>query len=90
MKRVLKRIGNYILHGVPNLKIEVVQKTSQEMFESKKILITGGGRGLGFYIAKKCIAEGAEVIITGKNEETLKKMYEVQVQFEDSDYLLNQ
>ena len=73
MKRVLKRIGNYILHGVPNLKIEVVQKTSQEMFESKKILITGGGRGLGFYIAKKCIAEGAEVIITGKNEETLKK-----------------
>lgn len=29
--------------------------------------------GLGFYIAKKCIEEGAKVLITGRNEETLKK-----------------
>ena len=35
-------------------------------------VITGGGRGLGYYMAKKCINEGANVIISGRNEDTLK------------------
>lgn len=40
----------------------------------KKIIVTGGGRGLGLAMTKKFIAEGAEVLITGRNEETLKKV----------------
>ncbi len=32
--------------------------------------------GLGYYIAKKLHQEGATVIITGRNEENLKKAYE--------------
>lgn len=72
MKKALRRITNYIIHGIPETKIEVVQKTPSQVFVDKKILITGGGRGLGFYIAKKCVSEGAKVIITGRKEEELK------------------
>jgi NAD(P)-dependent dehydrogenase (short-subunit alcohol dehydrogenase family) len=39
--------------------------------EGKKALITGGNSGIGFATAKRFIAEGAEVAITGRNQETL-------------------
>ncbi|MCO5240905.1 MAG: SDR family oxidoreductase [Chitinophagaceae bacterium] len=38
----------------------------------KKALITGGGKGLGFAIAGIMVQQGAEVIITGRNEQQLK------------------
>lgn len=38
----------------------------------KKIIITGGSRGIGKAMANKFVAEGADVLITGRNEETLK------------------
>lgn len=40
---------------------------------NKKIVITGGSRGLGYYMAKKFVSEGADVLIAGRNEETLRK-----------------
>ena len=33
-----------------------------------KVLITGGSNGLGFETAKKLLAEGHEVIITGRSQ----------------------
>ena len=36
-------------------------------------MITGGGRGLGFAMAKKFVTEGAQVLIAGRNEQTLKQ-----------------
>lgn len=42
----------------------------------KKIIITGGGRGLGYAMAKKFVSEGAQVLITGRKEETLKRVSE--------------
>jgi len=39
--------------------------------EGKTALITGGGKGIGFAIAQHLIQAGAEVIITGRNEQTL-------------------
>lgn len=41
--------------------------------QNKKTLITGGGSGIGFSIAKAFSAGGAEVILVGRNEEKLKK-----------------
>ena len=37
----------------------------------KKALITGGNSGIGFETAKLFVREGAEVIITGRNQQTL-------------------
>lgn len=75
IKLYLKRAIKYIIkeHKVSVVKPEIVQKTPKEMLENKNILITGGGSGLGYYIAKKISTEGAKVIITGRNEEKLKK-----------------
>lgn len=38
----------------------------------KKIIITGGSKGIGEAMAHKFVAEGADVLITGRNEETLR------------------
>lgn len=42
-----------------------------ELLKDKRAIITGGGRGIGFAIARKYCEEGAKVIITGRNEEKL-------------------
>ncbi|SEB07243.1 SDR family NAD(P)-dependent oxidoreductase [Pedobacter hartonius] len=41
--------------------------------QNKKVLITGGGSGIGFGIAKVFSAAGAHVILVGRTEERLKK-----------------
>ena len=55
------------------VKVNVTTTEPNKALINRNILITGGGRGLGFYVAKRCIQEGANVIITGRNEDTLKK-----------------
>lgn len=44
-----------------------------QLLNGKKVIITGGGKGIGLSIAKKFLAAGASVLITGRNEETLRK-----------------
>lgn len=40
--------------------------------ENKKVLITGGGSGIGLSFAKAFTSGGAQVILVGRNEEKLK------------------
>ncbi|SBV95763.1 SDR family NAD(P)-dependent oxidoreductase [uncultured Dysgonomonas sp.] len=47
-----------------------------EVLKGKNILITGGSSGIGFCIAKKCVQEGATVVITGRDENKLKQAKE--------------
>lgn len=78
IKKYLKRVFTYIIKGVPNINVDVNigQISPNNILKDQQILITGGGRGLGFEMAKKCINSGAKVIILGRNETTLQKASE--------------
>ncbi|MCB1069065.1 MAG: SDR family oxidoreductase [Kiritimatiellae bacterium] len=41
------------------------------VLKQKRVLITGGSRGIGLAIARKCLSEGAHVLITGRSEDSL-------------------
>lgn len=79
LKTYIKRGLKYIKYGAQNetpstqyITANIVVSSPDNRLKGKRILITGGGRGLGFAFAKRCVEEGACVIITGRNENTLK------------------
>ncbi len=76
LKQYLKRGIAYIMNGVPeyHTTVEIKTSTPSELLKDRNILITGGSRGLGYYFAKKSVEEGANVIITGRNETRLKEI----------------
>lgn len=64
---------SFLLHGEtkPTIaKISYLQPNNR--LAGKKIIITGGGRGLGFSMAKTFVNEGADVLIAGRSEKTLR------------------
>lgn len=75
MKEYIKRVLNYIFRGIPtnHVQVNVSQIQYGGILKGRKILITGGNSGIGLAIAKKCIAEGAEILIIGRNEQKLKE-----------------
>lgn len=74
-KSKLKRIARFIFLGIPqyNIHVDVKPNISGKQLLNKNIIITGGSRGIGFAIAERCIAEGANVLICGKSEANLLK-----------------
>lgn len=46
------------------------------MLNGKTIIVTGGSNGMGKYMAKKFVSEGANVVITGRDLEKLDKAKE--------------
>src|ERR1700761_2535548 len=47
--------------------------TDLRRMEDQVVLVTGGNRGIGLAIAHSLAREGASVIITGRDEETLRR-----------------
>lgn len=78
IKQYLKRGARFILKGVPvkNIRAEITYSQPDARLKGKKIIITGGGRGLGAAMAEKFVKEGAEVLISGRNEDVLKQTAE--------------
>lgn len=76
LKSYIKRGISYILHGTPSIHVNanISYLTPNRRLEGKKIIVTGGGRGLGKAMAQKFISEGAEVLISGRSESTLKEV----------------
>jgi NAD(P)-dependent dehydrogenase (short-subunit alcohol dehydrogenase family) len=56
--------------GVSDLAIDVKALFS---VAGKKVLITGGSRGLGFFMACALVQEGAHVVIVGRKQEPLRE-----------------
>lgn len=75
----IKRTALYVLRGIPtvNTKVLVREMSPTNLFVGRNILVTGGSSGIGFFIAKKCLTEGAKVCITGRNAEKLLKAKEL-------------
>lgn len=75
LKQYVKRGIQYIIRGVPvkEIKADISYLNPNNVLYGKKIIITGGGSGIGIAMAKKFISEGAEVLIAGRNEDTLKE-----------------
>lgn len=66
-------IASVLLHGEPQpVMANISYLAPDERLKGKKIIITGGGRGLGFSMAKRFVSEGADVLIAGRNVDTLK------------------
>ena len=78
LKNYIKRGIEYIIHGTPiKQTIADIHYTERgNILSGKKIIITGGGRGLGLSMAEKFISEGAKVLIAGRNQEVLKSASE--------------
>ncbi|MDH0896864.1 MULTISPECIES: YciK family oxidoreductase [unclassified Pseudomonas] len=47
-----------------------------DLLKGRVILITGAGRGIGAAAAKACAAHGATVLLLGKTEENLNRVYD--------------
>lgn len=52
--------------------VTVEERDNKKLLAGKNIIITGGGSGIGKATAKKCIDNGAKVLIIGRNEDKLK------------------
>lgn len=75
IKSYISRGIRYILYGIPNniVTTNVTYLQPSEKLKDKNIIITGGGRGLGLSMAKRCVEEGANVLIAGRNKSVLEK-----------------
>lgn len=77
IKRILRLVKNlphlrsYWKHGGLT-RVDVSQINYGGILSGKRVLITGGGSGIGLAIAEKCLSEGATVLITGRNKSKLE------------------
>lgn len=77
IKKQLKHIISFLLHGEHSpVYAKITYLKPNDRLKENKIVITGGSRGLGFSMAKKFVDEGAEVLITGRDQITLKEVAE--------------
>ena len=78
--RYIKRLLKYIIEGPevitkqPKLNLNISLLEPNNRLTGKKIIITGGDKGIGYAMAKKFISEGAKVVIVGRDDNLLKKV----------------
>lgn len=74
LKTYIYRGIKYIFKGIPNIRItaNITQLTPNNLLKDKVVLITGGSSGIGKAIAQSMLAAGANIIITGRDENRLQ------------------
>ena len=74
LKVYLRRVVRAIMgRPDPYITADIKLSSSNNRLAGKRIIITGGSRGIGASMAKRFVQEGAKVLITGRNEDSLKQ-----------------
>ncbi len=85
VKRIIKRGMNEILRYMPIKKYVNTPVLYGELLKGRTALITGGSSGIGYEIARVFLRNGANVIITGRNQKKLDDISsELKKEFNDS------
>ena len=69
IKSFCRRIGLWSVEE--KIFVKPYQVAVGNTLDGKNVLITGGTSGIGLAIAKKCLTEGANVVINGRNAEKM-------------------
>ena len=70
VRRDSRRLARVVRNGGVTYA-NIVQVHHGNILRGRRVLVTGGGSGIGFAIASKCLSEGARVVITGRSMERL-------------------
>lgn len=75
--KYLRRLLRFLIFGIPNKKIEtkIAYISPSKKLDGKKVLVTGGNKGIGLAIAKKFSQEGANVVVTGRSDYDLNQVH---------------
>lgn len=78
MKRLIRKMAKLVLSSSPekNVTVQVARVTAGSLLAGRRVVVTGGGRGIGLAMAERFASEGARVCVSGRNEEALKKACE--------------
>lgn len=82
VKKYVKRVGRYLLKGMPvnHITTNIVTIAPNELLKGRKALVTGGTSGIGYAIASAFLRSGAYVTTTGRTEhrldDSIKKLAE--------------
>lgn len=78
VKRLIRKMAKLVLSSSPekHVTVQIARVSVGSLLEGRRIVVTGGGKGIGFAMAKRFASEGALVCISGRNEATLKKACE--------------
>lgn len=74
IRRFIRKVAKLVLSSSPekHVSVTVVQVVAGSLLAGRRVVVTGGGRGIGLAMAKRFASEGALVCISGRNEESLK------------------
>ena len=70
----LKAVAKYVKYDGKITQLSFAEVHYGGILRGKKIVVTGGGSGIGLAMAKKFLSEEAEVVITGRNVDKLKEV----------------
>lgn len=74
VKRLIRKAAKLVLSSSPekHVTVTIAQVAAGSLLAGRRVIVTGGGRGLGLAMAERFAHEGALVCVSGRNEDVLK------------------